>query len=120
MLEAIGYAGRGPNAVGKPVYQEVYRNIADREIAAFVNNVSTLPSDIRLAEYWKEANVIQQPMTSLRDVDEAGLIVPCGFDPRASGGRQRVSNEAFVAVMKAIRTQKGTAAETDREGEATA
>jgi hypothetical protein len=117
MLQAIGFPGRGPGAVGRPVYEEVYRDLADRSMKEFVDNVSTFNSQIRLAEFWAQNSGLQPPMTSLRDVDEAGLIVPSTFDPRASGGNRRVSKDAFVEVMKAIRTQKGTAAETDREGD---
>lgn len=96
---------------------EVYRDLADRAMSAFVSNVSTFNSQIRLAEFWSQNSGVQPPMTSLRDVDEAGLIVPSTFDPYGAGGSRRVRREAFVEVMKAIRTQKGTAAETDREGE---
>jgi Helicase conserved C-terminal domain len=117
MLQAIGYGGRGPNGIGRPVYREVYRDLADRAMNAFVSNVSTFNSQIRLSEFWSQNSGVQAPMTSLRDVDEAGLIVPSTFDPYGAGGNRRVRREAFVDVMKAIRTQKGTAAETDREGE---
>lgn len=116
-LSAIGYPGRGPDLIGKPVYGEVYRKLVDKVMHAFVANVETFPSQSRLAAFWKENSGMQPPMTSLRDVDEAGYIVPCIFDPRAQGGTRRVSQPAFVAVMKAIRRQKGTGAETDRDGE---
>jgi hypothetical protein len=115
MLRGIGFPGRGTLGVGRPVYADVYRDLVDKVMKDFVSNIATLNSQIRLGEFWSQNSGIQAPMTSLRDVDEAGLIVPSNFDPRGSGGTRRVRQEAFVAVMKAIRSQRGTAAETDRE-----
>lgn len=115
MLRAIGFPGRGTASVGRPEYQEVYRDLVDKAMKEFVSNVSTFPSQVKIAEFWTQNSGVQPPMTSLRDVDEAGLIVPCRFDPRGSGGSRHVSQEAFVDVMKAIRLQKGSAAETDGE-----
>lgn len=117
MLQAIGFAGRGAGSIGRPVYDEVYRDLVDRIMREFVSNVATFSSQIKIADFWLQNSGVQPPMTSLRDVDEAGLIVPCIFDPRGEGGSRRVSQEAFVAVMKAIRRQKGSTAEMDREGE---
>jgi hypothetical protein len=118
MLRGIGFPGRGAFGIGKPAYAEVYRDLVDKGMKDFVDNVSTFNSQIRIADFWTQNSGVQPPMTSLRDVDEAGLIVPCVFDPRGAGGTRRVSQEAFLDVMKAIRSQRGTTAETDREGEA--
>lgn len=117
MLRGVGFPGRGTAAVGRPAYADVYRDLVDKSMKAFVTNVATFNSQIGLAAFWTQNSGFQPPMTSLRDVDEAGLIVPCIFDPHGAGGTRRVRQEAFVDVMKAIRTQRGSAAETDREGE---
>jgi hypothetical protein len=117
MLRGIGFPGRGTLGVGQPIYADVYRELVDKGMKDFVSNIAMLNSQIRLGEFWSQNSGIQAPMTSLRDVDEAGLIVPSTFDPRGPGGTRRVRQEAFVAVMKAIRSQRGSAAETDREAE---
>lgn len=117
MLRGIGFPGRGTLGTGRPVYAEVYRDLVDKGMKDFVANVATFNSQIKLGDFWIQSSGVQPPMTSLRDVDEAGYIVPSNFDPRGSGGTRRVRQDAFVAVMKAIRSQRGSAAETDREGE---
>jgi hypothetical protein len=117
MLRGIGFPGRGTLGIGRPAYADVYRDLVDRGMKDFVDNVATFNSQIKIAEFWTQNSGVQPPMTSLRDVDEAGFIVPSVFDPHGAGGTRRVSQEAFVDVMKAIRSQRGSAAETDREGE---
>jgi hypothetical protein len=118
MLTAIGHMGRGPGKIGRPEYDEVYRDLVDKAMKGFVQNVSTFNSQIKIKDFWSQNSGIQPPMTSLRDVDEAGYIVPGYFDPSGAGGSRRVKQDAFVKVMKAIRLQKGSTAETDRDGEA--
>ncbi|MFN7610359.1 MAG: hypothetical protein ACK5QX_05395 [bacterium] len=72
----------------------------------------------RLAEYWDGTDtVFQKPMTSLRDVDEAGYIVASAYDPRSTGRSKDVDIGELTSVMRAIRTQKGEAAETDADGD---
>ena len=51
-----------------------------------------------------------------RDVDEAGYIVASGYDPFASERSTRVNRQDLAVVMRAIRSQKGDAAETDDDG----
>ena len=55
-------------------------------------------------------------MTSLRDVDEAGYIVAAGRDPMARGNTTDVDLRDLAKVMKAIRTQRGSASELDADG----
>jgi hypothetical protein len=55
-------------------------------------------------------------MTSLRDVDEAGYIVASSYDPLATERSTRVNRQDIALVMRAIRSQKGEAAETDADG----
>jgi hypothetical protein len=70
-----------------------------------------------LRDYWDgQTAVFQKPMTSLRDVDEAGYIVASGYDPFASERSTRVNRQDIAVVMRAIRSQKGDAAETDADG----
>ncbi|MGQ0456260.1 MAG: helicase-related protein [Hyphomicrobium sp.] len=117
MLRGVGFPGRGAAKIGSPVSEEVYRNLVDAGMKDLVSNIASFNSLIRLGEFWHQNSGVQPPMTSLRDVDEAGIIIPSGFDPRGSGGRRYIKKESFVGVMKAIRSQRGSGAETDRDGE---
>jgi hypothetical protein len=70
---------------------------------------------MQLHEYWEDSSAVYKPpMTSLRDVDEGGLIVAAAYDARAKHRSGRtISQDHVVHVMRAIRRQRGVVAETD-------
>jgi len=118
MLASMGFAGRGPDALGEPVAGDYYRS----RTAAASQNLSRAMKDLNyeanLRRYWEEQDSkLKKPMTSLRDVDEAGLIVAADFDRNASGNTRIMDAADIAAVMRAIRRQRGDAAETDGESE---
>lgn len=116
-LNAVGFPGRPPTGLGSPVYQELYRALIDRETNRFVASIRNFETPIRLFEYWDDsAAVYKPPMTSLRDVDEAGLIVPAAFDARVTRGGRSIAPDDLLHVMRAIRQQRGVVAETDGDG----
>lgn len=55
------------------------------------------------------------PMTSLRDVDEAGIIRASDYDRGSRGGSREMSLDDIAIAMKIIRRQRGDAAETDTD-----
>jgi hypothetical protein len=119
VLRAIGYEGRGADHVGSPVYAEHYRSLIEFEVNKFVQRLRTFSTPIRFQEYWDENNAaFKPPMTSLRDVDEAGLIVAGAFDQNATHDRRQINPDQLIHVMRAIRNQKGATAETDNDGAA--
>ena len=69
-----------------------------------------------LRDYWKDFPAFKPPMTSLRDVDEAGYIVAAARDPLAKGKSTDVDRRDLARVMRAIRTQRGSASEMDADG----
>jgi superfamily II DNA/RNA helicase len=75
--------------------------------------------DTKLGVFFEMKDAAQRPMTSLRDVDEPGVIAPSNLD---SNGRASIRAETFDQVMKFIR--KGTGSNIDdspfdpRKGEA--
>ncbi|MBX9898213.1 MAG: hypothetical protein K2Y17_10005, partial [Qipengyuania sp.] len=77
------------------------------------SSLATIPS---LRDYWTDVPVFKPPMTSLRDVDEAGYIVAAMRDPRARGRSADVDRRDIAKVMKEIRTQRGSASELDADG----
>lgn len=115
-LRAIGFEGRGAEALGSPVYAELYRALVDQEISRFTNSVRNFDTPLRLYEYWEDsAATFKPPMTSLRDVDEAGAIAPAAFDARVTHGRRSIDQDELLRVMRAIRHQRGSVAETDAD-----
>ncbi|MVT55280.1 helicase [Bradyrhizobium yuanmingense] len=114
VLRAIGFRGRGHNGLGRPIYSELYRALVEQEIARFVSSVRNFDTPLRLYEYWEDsAAPFKPPMTSLRDVDEAGMIAAAGFDARITQGRRTIDQDDLLRVMRAIRQQRGSVAETD-------
>lgn len=115
-LNSIGFSGRGDNHVGQPLYQELYRALVDQEVSKFGQKMRNLNTPIRLFEYWNESGAaFKKPMTSLRDVDEAGVITAGAFDMHVQDGPRRINFDDLIHVMKAIRNQKGAVAETDQD-----
>ena len=116
ILRSAGFEGRGRDHVGRPVYDEPYRRLVDRSSRDFSNAMGAQATESRLRDYWSDQTaVFKKPMTSLRDVDEAGMIVGSAYDPAARGINTRVDQSALARVMRAIRSQRGAAAETDGE-----
>lgn len=116
ILRSAGFEGRGRDHVGRPVYDEPYRRLVDRASRDFSNAMAAQATESRLRDYWSDQTaVFKKPMTSLRDVDEAGMIVGSAYDPAARSASTRVDQAALARVMRAIRSQRGAAAETDGE-----
>jgi hypothetical protein len=116
MLRASGFAGKGPSHLGSPHYKEFYRGLVDNQVEKFARHISSLATIPSLRDYWTDVPVFKPPMTSLRDVDEAGYIVAAMRDPRARGKSADVDRRDIAKVMKAIRTQRGSASELDADG----
>lgn len=116
ILRAAGFEGRGHDHIGRPVYEEPYRRMVDRASQDFSNAMRSQATESRLRDYWADQTaVFRKPMTSLRDVDEAGMIVGSAYDPASRTNSTRVDPSALARVMRAIRSQRGAAAETDAE-----
>lgn len=121
VLRAIGFQGRGSDGLGRPIYSELYRSLVEQEVSRFTASVRNFDTTLRLYEYWEDsAAPFKPPMTSLRDVDEAGMIAAAGFDARVTQGRRTIDQDDLVRVMRAIRQQRGSVAETDVDAQARA
>ncbi|MDX2275451.1 MAG: DEAD/DEAH box helicase family protein [Hyphomonadaceae bacterium] len=113
VLHALGYEGREGH--GAPVYADVYRALIERELTNLGRNLRTLEGPMRMQQYWEDgATPLQPPMTSLRDVDEAGLITAGAYDALARGPRS-VHVDDLMHVMRVIRQQRGAAGELDQD-----
>lgn len=116
MLRASGFAGKGASRLGAPHYEDFYRALVDKQVDTFVRDISGRGTIASLREYWEDLPAFRPPMTSLRDVDEAGYIVAAGRDPLAKGRSTDVDRQDLAKVMRAIRTQRGTGSEMDADG----
>ena len=118
-VQAIGIPGRGESRLGAAPHPSYYddriRNLAKRLTDIFRSENATT----RLADYWENSPVGQKPMTSLRDIDEAGRFVPA----RAFGRprpRGNIDDKTLVTnALRIVRRQRSAAGELDGEdGEA--
>ncbi|MHA6645373.1 helicase-related protein [Mesorhizobium sp. A623] len=116
MLRASGFAGKGASQLGAPHYEDFYRALVEKQVDTFVRDISSRGTIASLRDYWDDLPAFRPPMTSLRDVDEAGYIVAAGRDPLARGRSTDVDRQDLAKVMRAIRTQRGTASELDADG----
>ena len=116
MLRASGFAGKGTTHLGSPYYQEFYRGMVDKQVERFARDIAGRETISSLRDYWKDFPAFKPPMTSLRDVDEAGYIVAAARDPLAKGKSTDVDRRDLARVMRAIRTQRGSASEMDADG----
>lgn len=114
-VHALGLPGRGESKIGAAphpsYYEERIRNLAKRLTDVFRSENATT----RLADYWENSVVGQKPMTSLRDIDEAGRFVPArAFGrPRLRGGLDEKS--LVKDALRIVRRQRSAAGELDGE-----
>lgn len=95
---------------GKQHYQEIIRERVEALLTSWARDV--LGEQRQLMDYFKaQASVMNRPMTSLRDVDEAGVIY---FGRRDLDGRHQVSDGMARKVMRFI--QRGVPESTDLGG----
>ena len=116
ILRSTGFAGRGEIKLGAPPYDEFYRGMIDKQVDIFAQDIAARATTAPLRDYWNDIPAFRPPMTSLRDVDEAGYIVAAARDPMAIGRSTNVDRTDLAAVMRAIRMQRGTGSELDADG----
>lgn len=119
-LRSSGFYG-GKDGLGKPSHKDFYRTRIDGIYTNFVRNICesrTTVGEVDV-EFWKNnaTKDLKAPMTSLRDVDEAGRIIASYFDYKNPYQNRDISNSEFLQVMKTIRGQKTRISETDQEME---
>ncbi|WP_439542593.1 DEAD/DEAH box helicase family protein [Hyphomicrobium sp.] len=112
-VAAIGVDGRGSAHLGAAPHAEYYggsiRDLAKRLTDEFRTQYGTT----RLSDFWENSPVGQKPMTSLRDIDEAGRFIPAlgfGRGPRGADDRELVKH-----ALKVVRRQSGRVSELDDE-----
>ena len=107
-----------PASLGGPNSPQHYRDLLLGEVERIRGTLTSADYSGRLADFWSNPHTnLKRPMSSLRDVDEAGSIVVS--NTTADG--QNVSSEAVTDVMAFLRNRgagrarRGAASEMDAE-----
>ncbi len=115
-LGATGVAGRGRRNIGEPHNQVYYRNLVldeAREIYdLFVGPEAELTVS-RLSDFWRGSTDVNQPMMSLRDVEDAGQIAPA-VAPIGSK-RSDTYQDQVERALQYLRRQRASGSELDDE-----
>ena len=107
-----------PATLGGPSYPGHYRDLLMREVERIGNTLNGSDYSGNLADFWNNPQInIKRPMTSLRDVDEAGRIVASGTTPdnRTVTADSVADAMAFLRNRSAGRARRGSGSETDAE-----
>ena len=114
-VRALGVQGRGVKKLGAAphpkFHDESIRNLAKEITDEFRSQNATT----RLSEFWDGAPVGTRPMTSLRDIDEAGKFFPTRglrSTPRLNRDDEK---SLIVEALSVVRRQRGPVGELDSE-----
>lgn len=122
VVNAVGVKGRGLSAIGQPNNQEYYESSILNEIHRLVTEFDDRPDTLTdLDKFWTGSRVAKKPMTSLRDIDEAGVIMAGKYLPERVGKgilRMPRIEDAMLIATKNVRKQTAVFSEMDSEGDA--
>ncbi|SJZ30942.1 Helicase conserved C-terminal domain-containing protein [Enhydrobacter aerosaccus] len=104
-LEAIGIDGRGPRRAGAAIHSDHYRTFVEDRVREILDIFTRRTDGSRLSNFWEshQTRDMRKPMTSLRDVDEGGVILAATRDPMRG---RNVNLETTRQVMRIIRGQR--------------
>jgi len=122
LVNAIGVKGRGLSAIGQPNNQGYYESLILNEVHRLVTEFNDRSDTLTdLDKFWTGSRVAKKPMTSLRDIDEAGVIMAGKYLPERVGKgilRTPKFEDAMLIATKNIRKQTAVFSEMDSEGDA--
>lgn len=116
--KAVSVHGRGVQGLGRPGSVDYYDALLDQMLRDLCNSISTRPgvSD-KLSDYWASSEVmLGRPMTSLRDIDEVGLIVPSAYLPGGGFSTPAIQG-AMQTATKSVRSQSTNSSDLDCDRE---
>lgn len=122
VVNAVGVRGRGIHAIGQPNNQEYYESSILNEIHRLVTEFNDRSDTLTdLDKFWTGSRVAKKPMTSLRDIDEAGVIMAGKYLPERVGKgilKTPRIEDAMLIATKNVRKQTAVFSEMDSEGDA--
>jgi hypothetical protein len=111
---ALGIPGRGSDGIGSAPHRTYYEERTRNSAKQLTDELRTLYTTTRLADYWVDGAVGQPPMMSLRDIDEAGRF----FLSRLFGQRRLRGDDERALLnnaLRIVRRQSGSVSELDSE-----
>jgi len=117
VVVALGVHGRGSQHIGASPRPYFYAARIRNQAKQLIEQFRTLYTTTRLSDYWEGAAVGQRPMTSLRDIDEAGQFVlmrEFKAMPRLTGDEEK---RILRNALRIVRNQNGRVAELDDDDE---
>lgn len=104
-LEAVGIDGRGPNHTGATTASDHYGPFIENRIRAILDLFVARTDASKLSNFWeaKQTPDMRKPMTSLRDIDAAGVIKAAARDPWRG---RNINFETTRQIMRIIRGQR--------------
>jgi hypothetical protein len=118
ILSATGVWGRGIHEIGKPNNQDYYVSVILNELTQIFEDIITRSSTpTKMPDFWTSSIISLKPMTSLRDIDEAGRIIAGKYLPERIGrGLKHPKNpEAILKATKFVRKQRAEFSESDED-----
>jgi hypothetical protein len=111
---ALGVPGRGADRLGAAPHGDYYEDHIRNLAKQLTDELQTLYTTTRLADYWKGAAVGEPPMMSLRDIDESGQFIAAR--PFGSGRLAAVDEKILLrSALRIVRRQSGRVSELDSE-----
>ncbi|WP_162604593.1 DEAD/DEAH box helicase [Geomonas edaphica] len=121
-VKAVGVTGRGHGCIGQPNHREHYNGLIRTEINGLATEFDERSDTLTaLDKFWPGSRVARRPMTSLRDIDEAGVIMAGKYLPeRAQKGilKRPAIDSAILIATRDVRKQTAVFSEMDNEGDA--
>lgn len=121
-INAVGVNGRGLHSIGQPNNQDYYESSILNEIHGLVTEFNDRSDTLTdLDKFWTGSRVAKKPMTSLRDIDESGVIIAGKYLPeRVQKGILKTPRieDAVLIATKNVRKQTAVFSEMDSEGDA--
>lgn len=107
-----------PSDQGGPVFPQYYQDLVTDELRRISNTIDSTQYAGPLNELWTNRNSgLTPPMTSLRDVDEPGLIRPSDRSPGGRGQTEEQVGNLMAALRNrgVSRRRRSSGSETDAD-----
>ena len=120
-LQAAGVHGRGVTHYGQPSNVDFYKALLLNELSGVIDDLMNRADTASpMQDFWKTSVATLKPMTSLRDIDEGGLIVLSHYLPEHAGKGLAAAKPPEVPLIatKYVRRQRAAVSELDDEGDA--
>lgn len=112
---AVSVAGRGVEGLGRPGSPAYYDALIEQLMRDITNEIiSIFGVNDTLSKYWETSAVQRRPMSSLRDIDEGGVLVAGKYLPGA-GFRKPKVDDAIAIAARAVRNQATDSCDMDCE-----